>query len=149
MLISILVSLVAILIVHVAGSVTAWYDTVWWLDVVMHIAGGAWVALVFTYLSKNIWRILDFKNKFIFSLVLCLGFVTLVGVFWEFYEYLRDVYTFKLHPLNYAPNPLTLPDTLSDLLNDLIGGSLTFIVFYAFSHRPNRLGANIGDKYQN
>lgn len=127
-----------ILIVHVVGSLLAWYDVIWWLDIVMHFAGGAWVALTSLYFYISIWKIFPPQTKFLPVLVVTLASVALIGVLWEFYEYLMDVYKFKLHPLNFAPNPQALPDTLVDLVNDLLGGLLVVILYFISSKRQNR-----------
>ena len=114
-----------------------WYDSAWWLDDVMHTLGGAWVAfffLIFLIKGDNYSNLSSAWKTFIITL----GFAALVGVLWEFYEYLKDVYIFNKHPLASAPDPLLLPDTLLDLFNDLVGGAITFVVFYIFSRR-NRL----------
>lgn len=123
-------SLLVILSFHFLAGFLRWYDIIWWLDIPMHLIGGAWVALFFIHFFYKTWRVIESKINFLALLLLVLGFVALVGVLWEFYEYLSDVYLLKVHPLNFAPNPATLPDTMTDLLNDLIGGlAVSFILF--------------------
>lgn len=114
---------------HIVSMSFYWYDHFLWLDILMHLIGGAWVGLFFVFLFQK--HLSNLSNiQFLPFLVLGLGFVALVGVLWEFYEYLSDVYIYKMHPLQLAPNPKNLPDTLADLVNDLIGGFLTISFFY-------------------
>ena len=87
------------------------------------------MALLFVYLfEKNFLKLKDVH--FLKALVLCLGFVALLGIFWEFYEYLADVYVYKVHSLFLVTNPKNYPDTLSDIVNDLIGGTLALSLVY-------------------
>mgnify|MGYP001562310554 FL=1 len=124
---TITISLISILGLHLLGIVYDLYHVIWWYDIPMHILGGAWVALFFFHFFYQTWHVVDLR-KILFTLIITLGFVVLVGVLWEFYEYLSDVYLLKIHPLGYAPNPLTLPDTLKDLLDDLIGGAVASLI---------------------
>ena len=126
---TIVISLISILTLHILGIGLDLYHIIWWYDIPMHILGGAWIAFVFVNLFCKKWRVVDYSRNKLMVLVAILGSVALAGVFWEFYEYLSDVYLLKIHPLFYAPNHLILPDTLKDLLNDIIGGLGTSLVF--------------------
>lgn len=122
-------SLFSILAVHFVSSTYYWYDKFPWLDIPMHLAGGMWVALLFAYLfEKNLFSLKQIH--FLKALVLCLSFVALIGILWEFYEYLADVYIFKIHPLSLVTDPENYPDTLADIVNDLIGGFLSLSLIY-------------------
>ena len=113
--------LILILGVHIAGNIYGWYLTTH-LDIPMHIAGGAWVALFFFYLfSQRSGNFLP-DNKLV-QLIFALGFVALIGVGWEFYEYLADVFI-KHNTAFGCMQPGTLFDTLKDLFDDLIGGTV-------------------------
>ncbi|TSC82075.1 MAG: hypothetical protein G01um101420_605 [Parcubacteria group bacterium Gr01-1014_20] len=124
---TVILSLVVILAFHFLAGSLGWYDQIWWLDIIMHMAGGAWVALLAAHLI-TIRKIISSDRHFLERYILILGAVALVGVLWEFYEYLADVFLLKVHPINFAPNPKLLPDTLSDLLNDFLGGTATVLV---------------------
>ena len=122
-------SFFSILFVHSLNSAYRWYDKFLWLDIPMHLIGGMWVALLFVYLfERNLLKLQ--QVHFLKALVLCLGFVALTGIFWEFYEYLADVYVYKVHSLFLVTNPKNYPDTLSDIVNDLLGGSLALSLVY-------------------
>lgn len=118
----IIFSLIVILAFHFFANLFNWYNTIWWLDILMHLVGGGWVALTAYHLlfAGEKSRLASSFERF----VLVIGLVALIGVLWEFYEYLSDVYLLKVHPLTSAPNPRLLPDTLKDLFNDLVGGAI-------------------------
>ncbi len=117
----ILILFFVIAVVHIIAGYFDWYDSIWYLDDLLHFSGGVWVALFFIYFAFVKNHIFGDNTHFFTKLIIILGFVALVGVLWEFYEYLADVYLLKRHPLNFAPNPLVLPDTLFDLFLDLLG----------------------------
>jgi len=133
---TIVISLVSILVLHLFGIGLDLYHVIWWYDIPMHIFGGAWVTLLFFHFFCQTFLIVDFK-KILPAIIITLGFVALVGVLWEFYEYLSDVYILKVHALYYAPNPITLPDTMKDLLDDLIGGTIASAILFARSKKSN------------
>jgi len=129
-------SLFGILGFHFISSIYSWYDQIFWLDIPMHLIGGMWVALLFIYLFEKNMHDLR-RVHFLKALVLCLGFVALIGILWEFYEYLADVYIFKIHPLFEVTNPKNYPDTLTDIVNDLVGGFLSLSLVYALRRRES------------
>ena len=102
-----------------------WYYSVWWLDIPMHIAGGIWVASAFIYIARTTKDLLPANS--VAAFINCLGVVALIGILWEFYELLADVYVFHKYPLLAAPGILHF-DTLKDLFDDLIGGTIAFLV---------------------
>ncbi len=100
-------------------------EPLWWYDVALHTLGGALMAMIFLNLTgqfKNWW---SFASAF--QLVLStVSFVFLAGVLWEFYEFTTAYF---LHSM-----VLTLPDTLSDLFFDGVGG-LFVSLLHVFSAR--------------
>ena len=102
-----------------------WHETIWWFDDLLHFLGGFWVAALFGYLI-NRWGLTSIDNKFWLKLLLGLGFVALVGILWEFHEFIADWFLQK--PLMQEG----IGDTMSDLFFDLLGGSV-FIVFYHYA----------------
>ena len=85
-----------------------------WIDRVAHFAGGFWAAVLFLYIFREyseLKRFSEFLGSWILVLVFTLGFVALIGVFWELFE--------------FATNNLgNLEDTIEDLYLDLMGGIL-------------------------
>lgn len=106
--------------VHGATMIGSWYYFYPWIDIPLHIAGGVFVGLLFYYLFLVRHDTLADKG-FLPVITLGLGFVALVGVLWEFYEFFLDVFVLHAHPLMQEPGPI-LFDTLKDLADDLLGG---------------------------
>lgn len=123
-----------VLAVHGVALVLDLYTRVAWFDVPMHFFGGYAVALVGMACFSWILQRVDLKLKpgsaaqlreirfarFAIEAVFVLGFMMIVGVAWEWYEFLSDqVYTmFSLHGVLAQPG---LADTMDDLVNDSIG----------------------------
>lgn len=93
----------------------------YWWDEPMHIAGGmaiAWMGCMF-------WQWLRISHRLPalprwFKMGALLGLVCIAGVVWEWYEFIRWI---TIDP----GMDLTLPDTLKDLLMDMIGGGLVVL----------------------
>lgn len=111
-----------IFVVHVFSILGGWYLAFTWIDIPLHIAGGAWVASLFFYLWDN--YLSQYPRMFPrwFLLVLVVGFVMAVGVFWEWFEYGYD-YFFAKEKASWRAQ-LGLPDTMGDLFSDFVGGLL-------------------------
>ena len=105
---------------HVVGMWYLLYGMVWWIDIVLHTLGGAWVAAVFFYLKNSYAFGMERKMPRWWYIALMLGFVMLIGVLWEWLEYCFDVFFATPRALMRAQ--LGLPDTMGDLLADFIGG---------------------------
>gem|GEM_PF-1613175 len=73
-------------------------------------------------------------NMFV-MLVLMLGFVALIGVLWEFYEFLHDFYLLTGGKISVFQN--SFADTIKDLFFDLVGGTTAFAIFYKRSKTTN------------
>lgn len=133
---SVLIFLIAVLSLHVLATFNYWYWTYLWLDMPMHFLGGFWTAMAFIYLifayqfpiSKE-----TFNQKFLSFLIVILSFVALIGIFWEFYEFLND---FFLSSKAYAQiMQQGAADTIADLFFDLLGGTVFIIIFKFLSHK--------------
>lgn len=116
-----------VLAVHGTAVFYEWYTSLWWwIDVVLHTAGGAWIALVFFYTDQR--YVLQFHRlPPFFTLVLAAGFVMLMGVGWEWFEYGFDYFFAREHMAWRAQ--LGLPDTMGDLFADFAGGVLMSTYF--------------------
>jgi hypothetical protein len=100
----------------------------WWYDTLLHLLGGVWVGNLFIYIFSQRLVIFDGKKNLFYTLAVILGFVALVGVGWELYEFMID----QTIGVKYAL-PLAQPsiaDTMKDLASDLLGGTLTAIIYY-------------------
>jgi len=101
-----------------------WFDLYylfWWLDTALHFLGGAWIVLVFNFLMKHFGLDLTAARARPALLIIFLGFVALLGVLWEFFEFGVNRYIVHIGFITYE-------DTLSDLFFDLLGGALAFLI---------------------
>lgn len=128
---TIIISFFLILFMHVWATMGSWYWIVGWLDAPMHFLGGLWSALVFFYLNQKFFKIPNRLAVFIMAL----SFVSLIGVFWEFFEFSLDNLFFLK---KWGPFQGEMVDTMGDLFFDLVGG-LSFLVLY-FIVDPVRRG---------
>ncbi len=103
-------------------------EALWWFDEVLHFFGGWLVAALFLsfFEGQEGSRILS-EHKFVL-LVIVLSFTALIGVMWEFYEYLINYFLQAFE--------MTLDDTLSDLLMDLLGGLSAGWLYFLIKNRP-------------
>lgn len=120
-----IVLFLAIMAIHIPGNALNWYHKIPWLDIPMHMAGGVWVGLLFYYIFAIRVRAVDPKRSFSF-IILGLGFVAFLGVAWEIYEFLTDIWILKAYPYNNEPGYI-LYDTHTDFVNDFLGGALALV----------------------
>ncbi|MEK7650133.1 MAG: hypothetical protein AAB367_04235 [Patescibacteria group bacterium] len=99
-----LISLVAILGMHVASISPErdWYNSFWWLDLVLHFAGGAWVACLFLVFVR-------YTNP-----LAVIFFATIVALCWEILEYQYNVPFFGVGEASFADS-LWILDTIIDI----------------------------------
>lgn len=90
-----------------------WYDRVFLADIIVHFAGGAWVALAF-------FTVIPFlrKQKSVKKLTLSLMLITFtIAIFWELFEFTIE----NRYGVNFQGPPL---DTVSDIIIGTLGGTL-------------------------
>ena len=129
-------AIAVIFVLHFAGTALDWYGHVWWFDIPMHIMGGMFIALLFFYVfTDRAPRLIDPAAMRPWVLcALAIGFVAFIGVLWEFYEYAAEV--FIQHQFTFAcAAPGGLFDTLKDLFDDLVGGTLAILGYCFTRHR--------------
>ncbi len=124
-------AIIAVLFAHALAIVFHLYGLWHWLDIPMHFAGGLAMGL----LALALWQegIVEVRFKgwlakhlewwlvplFIF------GFVALVGVAWEIYEYVMDNYfTAVIDGVYQIVRQPSLADTMFDLVMDLLGATV-------------------------
>ncbi len=133
--------IVFILLLHILATINSWYWSIPWIDMPMHFLGGFLVAMVFIWLSQKYFsqflsNFLLSGNKNLFALIIItLGFVALIGVFWEFSEFLCDIF---ISTKGYAwIAQQGVADTMSDLFFDFVGGLVFIFIFKIFKNRKN------------
>ncbi|RME60911.1 hypothetical protein D6779_01105 [Candidatus Parcubacteria bacterium] len=118
--------IVGIAVLNGVGVAFNWYRTVWWFDIPMHFLGGGWLVVLFFYLLATRFSSISLKSEPCFRFLSALGFVALVGIGWEFFEYGLEL----LFP-SHLPAAVRLTDTFGDLLNDLLGGVAAYYLLAA------------------
>ncbi len=95
-----------------------------------HFLGGGAMALLFLNFWEYHTSLYAFKKEPIVDCIMVLGFVELIGVLWEMYEFVKDTWLPVIPIFNPIIHQLTLPDTISDLLFDLLGALFIFTLYY-------------------
>ena len=107
---------------HIASLAVGGFYKIWWADSALHFLGGFWVGLFALWFLFNFARTplnAELFPAYILILAL-LSFTALMGVFWEFFEFILDKITgYKSYSAIILQK--NLEDTLSDLLFDLLG----------------------------
>ncbi len=103
-----------VFIFHVIILYNGVYDKIPNIDIIMHFAGGASIALMFSFLLNIA------ENKELISIpkslrfLFVVSFVALIATFWEFLEFALDI------AINFK-SQLSIADTMGDLLMGLLG----------------------------
>lgn len=100
------------------------FDRCVWLSPLFHFSGGFLVALVL-FSCYQIFDDLKIAPGFLLFISV-VSITLLVGVFWEFYEFVSD----QILQTNHQT---TIEDTLSDLFMDIVGALVFCIVYFAKS----------------
>lgn len=123
-------AIIAVLVVHAVAIGMDWYHAVKWFDIPMHFLGGYVIALLALATWGWIRARVDIRQKsspraaharLLLEGIFVLGFVMMIGVGWEWYEFIFDQFaTVMVEKIGVAQ--MGLPDTMDDLLNDTLGG---------------------------
>ncbi|MDD5710636.1 MAG: hypothetical protein PHV43_00840 [Candidatus Colwellbacteria bacterium] len=121
------VFLLSFFALHSAVSAGGLYRSMAWVDMPVHFLAGVLSAAVFYWFFQRFPSHFDASRHFWITLLMVLGWGALVGVAWEFTEFIYDLlvaeYGLSLHTLQFG-----LRDTLGDLLFDILG-ALTLAIF--------------------
>lgn len=120
----VVLSLLAILILHILGVEFGLYKSTNWYDIPMHFFGGAWTAFFLANWPDFNQTPKTKRQKFVPLII----FVMSIGIAWELYELSFDTY-FQLRP-KIVTDVVYIVDTIKDLLMDFIGGA----AFYHFKY---------------
>lgn len=123
----------AISVTNFLATANGWYYSVRWLDVPMHITAGAWIALAFYHFVYS-RKAAPETGSVPVCAVSIIGIVAIVGITWEIYEFIIDVYVLKKYPALGFPGYVHF-DTLKDLFDDLLGGALATVFLRAVTRK--------------
>lgn len=128
----------ALAVVHLFAVFQDLYRRVLWIDIPMHLWGGAFLALGFYYFFHRAPHYVDLGKSSVVTLVLLLGFAALGGVLWEFGEFLYDQVALYINPLTVRLVQFGLADTMGDLAFDLLGAFVVAIFMQARYYKKRR-----------
>lgn len=114
------VFLVTIAVVNGFAVSNHWYWTLRWLDMPMHFAGGMWLASFGVWWQYRRQKITPQSFPALFGV--CFIYALSVGLLWEAYEAVISFFT--------VGHMNAIPDTLSDLLFDILGGTIVSILVW-------------------
>lgn len=120
--------------VHSVASINDLYRSMAWIDIPAHFLGGVVSAAMFYWFFQHKPSYFDTSRNFWITLTLVLGWVSLVGIGWEFFEFSHD-YVIAKYALDLRILQFGLIDTLGDLLFDLLGGLALAIFVKLRYHR--------------
>lgn len=98
------------------------YFFIWWLDIPMHVLGGALVAVVACFLYQRLCLAGVIQEQKIVTAWVVFACVLCVGVAWEYFEYSKD--------LTFNTIGSYRMDVLKDIVVDLLGGFLASIFLF-------------------
>jgi len=109
-----------LLVAHGLAILNSWYWVYPWIDVPMHFLGGVLAAVILLWLVDRYPGEWELPRNFFTRMVFILSFVALIGVLWEFSEFLYDVFISSRGWSRFALQ--SARDTIGDLFFDLLGG---------------------------
>lgn len=127
-----------IMVIHGFALGLDWYGSIPTFDVYMHFSGGLAMGLIALALRASGSRTLRGSTPWWMSAIFVIGFVALIGVLWEFHEFVLDLLS---KDLKAAHAQASLGDTMADLFFDLLGGTVAVVgapVFSRFFGRQSR-----------
>ncbi|PIR89212.1 MAG: hypothetical protein COU07_01990 [Candidatus Harrisonbacteria bacterium CG10_big_fil_rev_8_21_14_0_10_40_38] len=119
--------LALIFVLHVTAIYLNWYWDFDGVDNVYHFIGGAWVALLFFYIFFTRGELFPIRGNFLPALIFSIGFVLLISVGWEFFEFIFDQFFGGSGTVRQAQ--LGVADTMGDLFSDIVGGMTASLLF--------------------
>ena len=127
----------AVLVLHVIALSLDLYRTMDWFDIPMHFFGGYAIALLALACYGWLGDRLEIKPRqhpqsglsmTLLELVFVAGFVMIVGVAWEWYEFIFDQFATTM-VAKFGVAQMGLPDTMDDLFNDFIGSLTAWVLW--------------------
>lgn len=116
-----------VLFVHAILLVTGWY-AIYQIDTPMHFLGGFVMGLLGLAIHHGVASKYHTKHSPTwYHYTFVVGFAMLMGIAWEFHEYILDETINAWY--NFPKSQVSLADTMKDFFMDLVGASMAFFVF--------------------
>lgn len=113
--------LVVLVTLHFMGSYYSLYWKFDWFDSVVHIFSGLWASLLVLWLGSILGQINSLREYKIKAFLIAFVSAILIGIIWELIEnYYQVTYT-NMNGYYF--------DTAIDILNDGLGGILSYLYF--------------------
>lgn len=111
-----------VLMLHIVATVGGYYETFWWFDIPLHLAGGVAIAISGYFFLEDFYGRQKFHIQFKpLQILILISFVALGAVLWEFMEFSFDrIFHSLMQP--------DLPDTIKDMAMGLTGGGITTLL---------------------
>lgn len=128
--------ILVVLGLHAIGLFFGLYGRFGWYDIPLHFGGGfAMGALGLAIWNQGIQEV-KFKGWLAKHLrwwlvpLFVLGFVAVIGIGWEWHEYLLDeLFTSTIDGMQGFKRQPGIGDTMADFFFDLLGGALALLLF--------------------
>lgn len=120
-----LIAVIAVL--HLVANTFYWYLVISWFDMFMHTLGGIFLAVF----SATVFSGFIKKTSALKTFLLLLSIVFAIGFAWEIFEY---VVQFLIRGSIQIAN---VPDSISDMLCDIVGGVIGFFFVLSQKRRYN------------
>lgn len=120
-------SIGAVLVVHAILMMSEAYYLFKNIDIIMHLLGGFVIAMLALAIFDTVLAKKSVSIPWWFKYLFVSGFVMLIGVAWEWHEFLIDVTLTKWYEL--PRSQLSLADTMFDFFNDWFGATICFLIF--------------------
>ncbi|MEW5907784.1 MAG: hypothetical protein AB1643_01185 [Patescibacteria group bacterium] len=123
-----LFSLVFIFFLHAVATYFYLYWILWYLDDLLHFLGGVWLGLFASWLLFLSGKI-NIQTSNFFIIIIILGISALIGLLWEFSEFLLDKLLSIINIGRVHFFQPSIEDTMIDLFSDLLGGIVAAMFF--------------------
>ena len=121
-------AILTVVVIHIVFMATGVYGAVPEIDNLLHFSGGFVIGLLAIAIHHDMTDKHDlFGHPSWYHYLFVIGFVMLIGVAWEFHEYMLD--NTAVIWWGWPQNQFGLRDTMLDLFMDGCGGSLAFLIF--------------------
>ena len=109
---------IGIFTINTLANVFFWYQSIWWLDLVMHFLGGLFVALLIVWVLYVIFKKLT--PQFVFWYIV-FG-VLIIALSWELFE-------FSIWTLFNLKEIINIQDSVTDVITGSLGSIVGAIYF--------------------
>lgn len=113
---------------HLIAVFFKWYHIHPWIDIPQHFLGGVLAALIFYWVNFSYPKFFKLIPGIFPPIILVISWTALLGLLFEFTEFLYDLLFFDYLGLSQFPSQLSLRDTIGDFFFDLLGG-LFLVIF--------------------